>query len=162
MADIKSRMDTVRARYRQVRGYRWPLGGLEGLDLIKECHDALVRAAEYFGVERKDSMLTLLMAHVLFGESGRGRQVKDWTRVQLYHLGKAYWCLKTENWRLGDGKIAKLICREQAERFGENPELVRKQLAQAKLMFFREISPDKEEDNALIEKIRLAFERVRK
>jgi hypothetical protein len=162
MADIKSRMDNVRAQYRQMRGHRWPLGALECLNLIEECHDSLGKAAEYFGVERDNSILTLLMARVLFGEPGRGRQVKDWTRVQLYHLGKAYWCLKTENLRLGDAKIAKMICRQQPERFGKEPEVVRKQLRQAKTMFFREIGPDEEEDDALIEKMRLAFERVGK
>jgi hypothetical protein len=160
MADIKSRLATVRAQYRQTLGLRFPLGALDCLNLMSECHDSLREAAEYFGVAQDERLLTLLMAQVLFGEPGPGRQVKDWTREKLYHLGKAYWCLKTENRRLGDAKIAKLICGQQAERFGKDPEVIRKQLREAKVMFFREIGPDEEEDDALIEKINLAFRKA--
>jgi hypothetical protein len=102
MADIKSRMQTVRALYRE-----------NPYELRPEASRALAEAEKYFGVDltrRKDLppsvlesaryydavVLARLMAEVLFGRPGRGRQTKDWSEGKLYNLGQVYFYVKKE------------------------------------------------------------------
>ena len=90
MVDIESRKATVRALYRE-----------SPHELRPEASRALAEAEKYFGVgptRRKDLppnileaaryhdvvILARLMAEVLFGRPGRGRQTKDWSEGKLY------------------------------------------------------------------------------
>jgi hypothetical protein len=110
MADIKSRMETVRALYRE-----------NPYELRPEASRALAEAEKYFGVDltrRKDLppsvlesaryydavVLARLMAEVLFGRPGRGRQTKDWSEGKLYNLGQVYFYVKKRSRPLRTGR----------------------------------------------------------
>jgi hypothetical protein len=113
MVDIESRKATVRALYRE-----------SPHELRPEASRALAEAEKYFGVgptRRKDLppnileaaryhdvvILARLMAEVLFGRPGRGRQTKDWSEGKLYILGQAYFYVKKRSRPLRTGRLRK-------------------------------------------------------
>ena len=146
MADIKSRMETVRALYRE-----------NPYELRPEASRALAEAEKYFGVDptrRKDLppsvlesaryydvvVLARLMAEVLFGRPGRGRQTKDWSEGKLYNLGQAYFYVKKKKPALKDRQIAEIFAEQHSDEFGKNgfgkdAELIRQRLPAAKRVF---------------------------
>jgi hypothetical protein len=143
MVDIESRKATVRALYRE-----------SPHELRPEASRALAEAEEYFGVgptRRKDLppnileaaryhdvvILARLMAEVLFGRPGRGRQTKDWSEGKLYILGQAYFYVKRKKPTLKDRQIAEIFAGQHSDDFGKNgfgkdAELIRQRLPAAK------------------------------
>jgi len=146
MVDIESRKATVRALYRE-----------SPHELRPEASRALAEAEEYFGVgptRRKDLppnilevaryhdvvILARLMAEVLFGKPGRGRQTKDWSEGKLYILGQAYFYVKRKKPALKDRQIAEIFAGQHSDDFGKNgfgkdAELIRQRLPAAKRVF---------------------------
>jgi hypothetical protein len=146
MVDIESRKATVRALYRE-----------SPHELRPEASRALAEAEKYFGVgptRRKDLppnileaaryhdvvILARLMAEVLFGRPGRGRQTKDWSEGKLYILGQAYFYVKKKKPALKDRQIAEIFAGQHSDEFGKNgfgkdAELIRQRLPAAKRVF---------------------------
>ena len=124
MADIKSRMASVRGKYRQA-------------DVIEILgwDDALKQAAAYFGHNDCET-LAIIMAHVLFGRPGRGRQVKEWTEIRLIELGEACLRLKKET-GFKDRRIAELLSK--TGQFGKDVEAIRQRLPEAKRLYVEDV-----------------------
>jgi hypothetical protein len=91
------------------------LGGV--VRISNEHYEALDRAREYFGINKKefgdraDHYLALAMALVLFGKNTRGRAkgTKTWTEERLLEFADAFWVLKEKNAALSDSEICRRL-----------------------------------------------------
>jgi hypothetical protein len=158
VADIESRKATVRAQ---------DAGRFGLLDGSKESHErfsrqwsALQKAGKYFGYDvafddssgRRNTKrehhiehLAMLMAEVLFGRPGRGRQVRDWTEKKLHRLGWTYYYTKRGNPGLKDSQIVNLIISKDSHaEFGKDAERLRQRLHAAKRAFFEECAANED------------------
>ena len=149
MANINSRKETVRALYQQ-----------NPSELRPEALRALKRAEEYFGYPfskpekgvppdllekfqyRDLVILARMMAEVLFGKPGRGRQIKDWDEGKLHALGQVYFYIKKKKPAFRDRQIAEIFAEQYSDEFGKNgfgkdAELIRQRLPAAKRAFVK-------------------------
>jgi hypothetical protein len=78
-----------------------------------------------------------LLAQIVFGESRRGRQVKDWTEHKLVSLGSAYasFRLAVPASEVSDAQFAKEICEQRPREYGKDEEAIRQRLPAAKRLF---------------------------
>jgi hypothetical protein len=150
VVDIESRKATVLAHFKQA-----PFE--PRIEAIRAFHEA----AKYFGLkqdfddlereiggskssegwrERSErraaltSQLAHLMAEVLFGKPGRGRQVKDWTEQKLYALGRAHAHFRSVS-DATDAQFAEMLSKNRWRIFGKDPEAIRQRLPTAKRLF---------------------------
>ena len=140
MADLKTRMKTVRALFHQHVGGK--TNNAEYDKWYAECLASLRQAEKYFGFKKPtppedeagreayEDLLLFAMAQILFGKPGRGRQVKEWTDGKLHLLKFAHGLLRGRG--LSDAQIAQQLCEWDPDRFGRDPERIRKLLPRAK------------------------------
>jgi hypothetical protein len=123
MANLESKKQTVKAQFKQ-----------RDLWLRQEWVPALREAAKFFETDVHDGWLVWALAQIVFGKTGRGRQVKDWHPIKMIDLAQLYFS-HYEKMGLTDSNIAKLIAKDAPARFGGDAEQIRKVLPRAKRLF---------------------------